>query len=754
MNKIFKIAKLELSVLFYSPVAWLILIIFTLQCGMSFIDLLEAREASQQLGSNLQSLTLDIFSGNRGFFASVQRNLYLYIPLLTMGLMSRELSSGSIKLLYSSPLTSGQIILGKFLSMMLYGLLLMGVLLIIILVAWFSVEALDFGYLFGALLGLYFLLCAYSAIGLFMSSLTSYQVVAAISTLAVLALLNFVGTIGQSIDFVREITYWVAIEGRADNFINGLISSKDVIYFLLVISLFITLSVMRLNSGREIRSEAVHAMRYAGVVIGVLAIGYVSSLPVFNGYFDTTRFKDNTLTQNSRDLLEKLEGPVKITNYVNVVNSFSHLGAPKWRIFDRNQFDMYTRFLPDLELVYKPYYDYTLDARDETDVPLEDRALRYATAHGFDFASLLRPEEIKQEVDLEPEGNLFVRKVGYNGQSSFMRMFYDMQTYPKEAEISAAIKRLLQAPPVVGFLSGNDERSVNQTGDKDYKNITNTLTSRGALINQGFDVKEITIDEYDQIPRELAALVIADPYGMYSNQELAKIDSYIASGGNLLVVGEPNKQAILNAVVDTMGVTFNPGMLLQETKDIELDVIQGQVAPEAAALGFEFRERDIISLSGAVTLDVSSSNFKVIPLLKTRETKVWNYEQPLNLETDTLVFHPGIDPINEAPVGVALTRTVADKDQKIMVIGDADFPSNGELGRFNLQTKNYEFTSMIFKWFSDGEFPIDTTRPEPIDNKILVSQGQISWLEKLLVGGLPLALGLAGGFLLIRRKRQ
>ena len=53
----------------------------------------------------------------------------------------------------------------------------------------------------GAILGLYFLACAYAAIGLFMSSLTTYRVVAAMSTLAVFAALNFMSSVGQSYDF-------------------------------------------------------------------------------------------------------------------------------------------------------------------------------------------------------------------------------------------------------------------------------------------------------------------------------------------------------------------------------------------------------------------------------------------------------------------------------------------------------------------------------------------------------------------------
>ena len=146
----------------------------------------------------------------------------LYMPLLTMGLMSRELSSGSIKLLYSSPVTSWQIILGKYLAMVIYGLVLIGILCVMVIFNLFTIENMDCGLVFTGLLGIYLLICAYAAIGLFMSCLTSYQVVAAIGTLALLAALNFVGGMWQGVDLIRDITYWLSISGRADELIAGL----------------------------------------------------------------------------------------------------------------------------------------------------------------------------------------------------------------------------------------------------------------------------------------------------------------------------------------------------------------------------------------------------------------------------------------------------------------------------------------------------------------------------------------------------
>ena len=119
MKTIFNIAKTELQVMFYSPVAWLILIIFTFQTGMTFSDSFEGLIRLGVMKIPLNSATINTYAGWGGIFTKVQAYLYLYIPLLTMSIMSRELGSGSIKLLYSSPITNAQIILGKYLSLMI-----------------------------------------------------------------------------------------------------------------------------------------------------------------------------------------------------------------------------------------------------------------------------------------------------------------------------------------------------------------------------------------------------------------------------------------------------------------------------------------------------------------------------------------------------------------------------------------------------------------------------------------------------------
>ena len=123
MNMIYKIAKTELQMLFYSPVAWLVLIIFTFQSGMIFSGMIEMVEREQAMGYDPIFISSSLFGR---LFYNVQDYLFLYIPLLTMGLVSRDLSGGTIKLLHSSPMTNTQIILGKFLSMMIFALVVGG----------------------------------------------------------------------------------------------------------------------------------------------------------------------------------------------------------------------------------------------------------------------------------------------------------------------------------------------------------------------------------------------------------------------------------------------------------------------------------------------------------------------------------------------------------------------------------------------------------------------------------------------------
>lgn len=154
MNMIFKVAKTELKNLFYSPIAWFLLIVFLIQCAMVYTQMLDQYATTQELGGRgldyMAPLTYRIFTGRGGLFDSVMQNLYLYIPLLTMGLISREINTGTIKLLYSSPIKVSEIIFGKYLAMMVYSLILVAIVGIFMVVGTLNIVSVDSGMLWSA----------------------------------------------------------------------------------------------------------------------------------------------------------------------------------------------------------------------------------------------------------------------------------------------------------------------------------------------------------------------------------------------------------------------------------------------------------------------------------------------------------------------------------------------------------------------------------------------------------------------------
>lgn len=765
MKTILKIAKAELSTLFYSPIAWLILIIFAFQAGLNFSDGVADMVRYQSLGYNPTNITGRLLLGYSGVFGRMQDNLYLYIPLLTMGLMSREFSSGSIKLLYSSPVTNFQIILGKYFSMLVYGLALVGVLVLCFVFSACVVKSFDFPFALTGLLGIYLLICAYAAIGLFMSTLTSYQVVAAVGTLTLLAVLNFIGGVGQDIAFVRDVTYWLSIAGRSDTLLAGMVCSEDVLYFIIVVVLFISLSVLRLRFARTSVSWVSKVASYCAVVCAALLIGYLSARPQLMGYYDATATKVNTLTPNSLEVMKKLDGGLTITTYVNLLDENYGKGMPDHVNYDMRQFEKYVRFKPEMKMRYVYYYDKTSNSSLYNQFPgLTDKeiAMKMCDIMDLNPDMFLSPEEIKKEIDLTSEGNRFVRQVKReNGQTAFLRIFDDNMRDPRESEITATLKRMVVKAPKVAFLTGHGERDIYKTGDRDYAAFAQNLSFRYSLVNQGFDVTTVSLCDSVEIPADLDIIVIADMKEPMLPAELEKLNRYIDRGGNLIVAAEPRRQEAMNPVVEKFGVRFMPGTVVQPTPDYVADLVVSQVTKEAAeavpAYGSLFRNDYHIIMPGAVGLAYTEDKgFKVMPVLVTRDSGAWNELQTTDFIDDKPVINSETgEAEQQLPLMLSLTRTVDDKEQRILILGDADCISNGELmtERYALNGSNFSLITESFRSLSYGEFPVDTSRPRPVDNKLYVEQGGLIWVKVLFMGIIPAGL-LAMGVLLWMKRRK
>lgn len=763
MKKIIQIARLELSLLFYSPVAWLLIIVLFAQMSIIFT----AAMPQVERGAIVAFLTRDLYTNPNsiGLLSRMLDSLYLYIPLMTMGIISREMSSGSIKLLYSSPVRLSQVVYGKFTAMLIYNVVIIGVMSFFVLIGAIFVQHFDYPHVLVALLAIFLLLSAYAAIGIFVSSLTTYQAVAAISTFVLLAFMNYIGKVGQGLDFVRDLTHSLSMPSRTERMIAGLLNTRDVIYYLAIIGIFLGFTVTKLEMERLSKTVVQQAMRYLLILTIGLSITYLSSRQPMIAYYDATATKINTLTKASQDLVKKMgDEPVEITEYINGMDGSYWNSSPQGRIADIARWEPYLRFKPNIKLKWV-YYNDTIPGMTalmaENHKTFKEFVYYMAKLQKLNTRNFLKPEEIRKQIDLTGESGRLVMQVKYKGKTTFLRTFPppDQVFWPNEGETDAALKRLMVKVPKVVFATDGYQRSIDKVGDRDYKTFFNDKLARLSLINQGFDIDTVSIAR-EEIPADLAALVIGDPKVTFGAVAIARLQKYIAEGGNLVIAGEPGKQNVVNPLLESLGVKMLDGTVVQRSQEYSFDLVASELAAGSVAMAPElqpfFQWKAVVSMPGAGALSYEESGpFAIHPILTTNAEATWIKKGKFTVDSAALSIDVKAgDQQGSFPTALMLTRQVKSKEQRIVVASDADFFSNMELSRSNMNTINNYFAMKMFSWFTYGEFPIDASRPGSKDNMTTLTKASVKTIQVLYYGVIPGAIFLIGLIVLIRRKRK
>lgn len=240
------IIRKELSMLFISPLAWILLALIQLVLTWVFLVRLDAfLEIQSQLMqiANPPGITEIIISP---VFAMAAIILLMVTPLLSMRLLAEERRNHTLTLLISAPASMTDIVLGKFLGLMVFFLA------VITLIVALSISlrlggALDFGLLLSNTLGLFLVTACFSALGLYISSLTAQPVIAAIGTLGVLLGLWMINLAASETD--GWLQYFSLLK-HFEQFNQGLIDTLSIAYFILFIVTFLVLTIRRLNGER------------------------------------------------------------------------------------------------------------------------------------------------------------------------------------------------------------------------------------------------------------------------------------------------------------------------------------------------------------------------------------------------------------------------------------------------------------------------------------------------------------------------
>jgi len=256
MTNIAALIGKELRAYFFSPIAYVLITGFLAMSSWFFITYVNGfpvwvAQAKQADNTEL----LAALNVNEFVIKPVLENmtilLLVFVPMITMRLLAEERREGTDQLLHTSPMTTAQIIAGKYISSLIFT----GILLspsILFMIAFISYGDPERGMMYMGFTGLAVTALVFSAIGLFTSSLTENQIVAAVSCFLIELLFFTVGWGANIIGNrqVGEVLSYLSLKDHLANFTAGVVYSTDVIFVASVVAIFLFLSARSIESSR------------------------------------------------------------------------------------------------------------------------------------------------------------------------------------------------------------------------------------------------------------------------------------------------------------------------------------------------------------------------------------------------------------------------------------------------------------------------------------------------------------------------
>lgn len=246
---IWTIARREVGAMFLSPLAWIILAVLQTILGYMFLTNLDNFFLLQpqliQL-ANTPGVTDIVVTPLMQVAAII---LLMVMPLMTMRSIADEKRNRTLSLLVSAPLSMTEIVLGKFFGLVLFILILVSMLMLMPLSLYLGTSP-DLGKLVSIYLGMLLLLSAFAAIGLYLSSLTENQTIAAVSTFGVLLMLWIIDWLGASLSNGQSLLAYLSILQHHQAMLEGVFDSGDIAYYLLLIVGFLVLTIRQLDRER------------------------------------------------------------------------------------------------------------------------------------------------------------------------------------------------------------------------------------------------------------------------------------------------------------------------------------------------------------------------------------------------------------------------------------------------------------------------------------------------------------------------
>lgn len=449
--------------------------------------------------------------------------MLIAVPILTMRSLAEERHSKTDQLVLTAPVSLGKIVLGKYLAMVGVFTVAMAVIAVtpLILSIYGTVPI---GESYVAILGFWLYGCACIAIGMFLSSLTESQVIAAVLTFAVLFLGYMMAGITQMIsqtgNLLTKILGAYDIYTPMEKFMNGCLDLTAVVYFVSVIVLALFLSCQSIQKRRW--SMSVKKLTTGVFSVGMIVAGFavavvlnvvVCEMPTEWTSIDATSTKLYSLTDDTKEYVKALNEDVTI---------------------------------------------YVLAAEKSADATLSETLKRYESLSdhiAVEYKSpSVNPSFYQQYTDTAPStGSMIVVSANRSRVIDYSDVYeysYDYSTYSStlegydaEGQITSAIEYVtLESSelPVVYEVEGHGEMALSG-GFKEAVEKANVTLSALTLLKE------------DAIPKDAAAIIINGPTSDFSEDDAQKVIDYLGKGGKAIIATSfqykdlPNFESVLAA---------------------------------------------------------------------------------------------------------------------------------------------------------------------------------------------------------------
>lgn len=481
------IYKKELRAYFKSFFGWLFIAAFCFFSGFFFV-------ANNLLyGSPLISNTLDGLSVVTLFV----------LPLLTMRMFSDEKKQKTEQLILTAPVRLSSVIAGKFLAVATLMVISLFVIVIeaLILTIYGPVSLVQTVL---AILGFFLFGCICISIGLFMSSVTEHQFIAAVLTYGVYIFLWLGTSFGQflfrSNELICNIFKAISIFNVVDNLFEGIFSIIDVFYAISVVMIMLMLSwrVFGKNSWKasgESKKKFWMSIGIPAIAIIVIIAANVGirQIPVTYTEFDCTTVGRYSLTDTTKELAKNLEEDITIY----VLGDEKNLDKA-----EKVYLDKYAASSKHIIVEYRPFETYPSFAGAYTDEQLSAGSLIVMKGDQYKVISY---------------NDLYETTINYSTYSQ------EITGIDIEGQVTSAISSLLN----------NEVYKICYTEGHAEIPLSNSLISR--IKKGGFECSSLALVMSD-IPAECQTLVVNSPQSDFSEAEIKKMEEYVNQGGKLILV--------------------------------------------------------------------------------------------------------------------------------------------------------------------------------------------------------------------------